>query len=159
MRKIDFPKLIAAILISQAAGVIGSVFTITSIPAWYAALNKPFFTPPSWVFGPVWITLYTLMGIAAYLVWENGIEKKEVKEAIGVFGLQLGLNALWPIVFFGLHELLLGFVVIVLLWLAILLTIIKFDRVSRNAALLLLPYIAWVSIAAALNLAIVVLNS
>jgi len=151
-------KLIASILLCQLAGIIGSLATFSSITGWYLALNKPFFTPPNWVFGPVWITLYTLMGIALYLVWMQGLKKKKVKQALQIFGLQLILNSLWSIVFFGMHGLAAGLFVIVILWLAILWTIIRFWKIDKRAGWLLVPYILWVTIATALNAGVWLLN-
>jgi len=151
--------LIAAILICELSGVIGSVFTFQSIPDWYnAKLNKPSFTPPSWLFGPAWVTLYLLMGISAYLVWERGKRRKEVRNALSIFGMQLVLNTLWSILFFGLRCPLCGFVEIILLWIAIVLTILKFNKLSRTAALLLIPYILWVTFAMILNFSVWRLN-
>jgi tryptophan-rich sensory protein len=153
--------LIAAILICEIAGVIGSLFTYPSISSWYntSELNKPSFTPPSWLFAPVWVILYLLMGISAYLIWEKRAKKKEVRSAVSVFGLQLALNVLWSILFFGLRCPLCGFVEIIILWLAIAATIIKFNKLSRAAALLLIPYILWVTFAAVLNFYIWRLNT
>lgn len=145
--------LIAAILICEMAGVIGSIFTYQSISDWYNTnkLNKPSFTPPSWLFGPVWVALYLLMGISAYLVWEKGAKRKQVKTALSIFGVQLILNIIWSILFFGLRCPLCGFAEIILLWLAIAVTIIRFNKLSRASALLLIPYILWVTFAAILN--------
>ncbi len=144
-------KLIIAILICQLAGVVGSIFTISAIPEWYATLVKPGFAPPNWLFGPVWITLYTLMGISLYLVWQKGFKKREDKNALYVFVAQLFLNATWSIVFFGMREIFYGLINIIALWVAIAATIISFYKISRKAAWLLVPYILWVSIAAVLN--------
>jgi benzodiazapine receptor len=152
-------KLIVSIVACQLAGVIGSVFTTPAIPTWYAALVKPPFTPPSWLFAPAWITLYVLMGISASLVWRVGLDQKRVRTALILFLLQLVLNALWSVAFFGLQSPLGGIIVIVLLWAAILLTILKFFRISTAAGALLVPYIAWVTFAATLNACIYVLNS
>ena len=154
----DIVKLVVSIVACQCAGLIGSVFTTPNIPTWYAALEKPFFTPPSWLFAPAWITLYLLMAIAAFLVWRKGFAHEGVKCAVIVFLVQLVLNALWSVVFFGLHSPLWGMVVILALWVAILLTIIKFFKLSVAAGSLLLPYILWVSFASALNISIWVLN-
>jgi benzodiazapine receptor len=154
----DVIKLVVAIVACQAAGAIGSIFTTPAIPTWYAALEKPFFTPPNWLFAPAWITLYLLMAIAAFLVWRQGLKQKGVKSALVVFLVQLVLNALWSVVFFGLQSPLWGVVVILALWVAILLTIIRFFRLSTAAGSLMLPYILWVSFASALNIAILVLN-
>ncbi|HDS45219.1 MAG TPA: tryptophan-rich sensory protein [Methanomicrobia archaeon] len=151
-------KLIVSILVCLLAGQIGALATSASIPTWYATLNKPFFTPPNWVFAPVWITLYLLMGIAAFLVWQQGFEQPRVRRGLVIFGIQLILNTLWSIAFFGLQSPLAGLVVIVLLWLAILLTILSFSPISKPAAILLIPYLLWVSLAALLNAAILILN-
>ena len=156
--KIDVPKLLVSIVVCQLAGVIGSIFTAPAIQTWYDTLQKPFFTPPGWVFAPVWITLYLLMGISAYIVWSKGLGKKEIRAAMSVFGVQLALNAFWSIAFFGFKSPLFGLMVIAALWIAILATIIKFMRISRKAGLLLLPYILWVTLAAILNLSILMLN-
>jgi len=154
----DIVKLVVSIVACQCAGLIGSVFTTPNIPTWYAALEKPFFTPPSWLFAPAWITLYVLMAVAAFLVWRKGLGEEGVKCALTVFLVQLVLNALWSVVFFGLRSPLYGMVVILALWVAIVVTIIKFFRLSVAAGSLMLPYILWVSFASALNIAIWVLN-
>ncbi len=137
---------------------MGSVATDTSVNDWYRTLAKPSFNPPAWVFGPVWTTLFALMGIAAFLVWKKGLERKSVKIALSIFVGQLVLNTLWSIIFFGLHSPGGALVEIVFLWLAILATIIAFARVSKPAAWLLLPYILWVSFAIYLNYALWTLN-
>lgn len=151
-------KIVAFIIICQMAGLIGSIFTFPSIPTWYASLNKPSFSPPNWLFGPVWITLYTLMGISAYIIWEKGIKKKEIKVAIGLFSAQLILNSIWSFLFFGLQNPLFAFVEICILWIFILATIISFFRIDRKAAYLMVPYILWVSFALILNYSIYLLN-
>lgn len=151
-------KLVIAIVISEIAGIIGSVFTIPSIAGWYANLAKPEFAPPNWVFGPVWTTLFALMGIAAFLVWREGWNRRDVKIALGVFMIQLVLNTLWSIIFFGFHNPGAAFVEMIFLWLAILSTIISFFKISKPAAWLLAPYIIWVSFAAYLNYTIWILN-
>lgn len=155
---VDVTKLILSIIVCQLAGFIGSIFTRASVSTWYVTLNKPSFTPPSWVFGPAWITLYVLMGISAFLVWSKGFNNREVKVALIFFGIQLILNAFWSAAFFGLRSPFAGLVVIVILWLAILLTILRFLNVSTAAGLLLLPYILWVSFAAVLNFSLFLLN-
>jgi tryptophan-rich sensory protein len=151
-------KLILAIVVCQVAGAIGSIFTFSSIPTWYATINKPSFTPPNWLFGPVWITLYTLMGISLYLIWNKGLENKEVKSSLFIFSAQLVLNALWSILFFGLKFPFYAFIEIIILWIAIVVTIFKFYKISKNAGLILLPYIIWVSIALTLNFYVWILN-
>jgi translocator protein len=149
---------LVSVLICLSAGGIGSIFTSPSIPTWYAGLKKPAFNPPNWIFGPVWTTLFILMGISAYLIWEKGWKKKAVKEALYVFAAQLILNMLWSVFFFGMHSPALAFIGIIFLWAAILMTILKFVKISKPAAYLLTPYILWVSFAALLNLMIVLLN-
>lgn len=136
-------------------GAVGSYFTISSIPTWYETLNKPFFSPPNYIFGPVWTALYILMGISLYLVL---ISKKKKDLAVKVFMLQLFLNFLWSIIFFGLQNPALAFFEIVALWLSIVFTIKLFYPISKNAAYLLIPYILWVSFATVLNLSIFLLN-
>jgi translocator protein len=151
-------KLLIAVIVSELAGIIGSVFTMPSVTGWYAGITKPTFNPPAWVFGPVWTTLFALMGIAAFLIWKKGLERKDVKIALGIFMGQLVLNTLWSIIFFGLHSPGGALVEIVFLWLAIAATIIAFARISKAAAWLLVPYILWVSFAAYLNYSIWILN-
>lgn len=151
-------KLIFAIAVAELAGIIGSFFTISAIPNWYAGLVKPSLNPPAWIFGPVWTVLYVLMGVAAFLVWKNGWQRKDVRTALGVFGVQLLLNAIWSIIFFGFQSPGWALVDIILLWLAIIWTISIFYKISRPAAHLLLPYLFWVSFALYLNYAIWVLN-
>jgi translocator protein len=150
-------KIGVSIAIAQAAGIIGSVFTVGSIDTWYAALAKPEWNPPGWVFGPVWIILYTLMGIAAYLVWQHR-KTRLAKIALSVYGIQLVLNAVWSILFFGLKNPGLAFAEILLLVAFIAATIILFWRVLKWAGILLLPYLAWVFFAAYLNYTIWQLN-
>ena len=158
MKTKKISKLIIAIIICQSAGIIGSLFTTQSISTWYDAIQKPTFTPPNWVFGPVWITLFTLMGISLYLVWEKGLRNKNVKSSLFVFFIQLVLNSLWSILFFGLQSPFYAFVEIIILWAAIAVTIIKFYKISRKAGLILVPYIMWVSVALMLNYYVWVLN-
>ena len=140
-----------SILVCQLAGFIGSFFTIKAIPTWYALLNKPSFNPPNRIFAPVWTVLYLLMGIALFLILSRGLEKQPVRIAVGIFAGQLILNALWSIIFFGLRNPFLAFVEIIFLWFAILAAIIAFSRLSRIAAILLIPYLLWVTFAAVLN--------
>jgi len=154
----NFFKLAIAIVVAGLAGAIGSVFTVSAIPNWYAGLVKPALNPPSWVFGPAWTTLYALMGIAAFLIWKSGWDKKEVKKALGVFGIQLVLNALWSIIFFGLHSPGWALVDIIALWFAIVWTMVVFYKISKPAAYLLVPYILWVSFVSYLNYSIWMLN-
>jgi tryptophan-rich sensory protein len=150
--------LILAVLICQGMGLIGSLFTTPAIPSWYAGLIKPSFNPPNWIFAPAWILLYTLMGIAAFLIWNRRNGKKKIKTALVLFSVQLVLNSLWSIIFFGLHLPQYAFLEILVLWFFILLTLLSFYKISKPAGLLLLPYILWVSFATILNLSIMILN-
>jgi tryptophan-rich sensory protein len=154
----NLSKLAICVGAVLAASAIGSFATVRAIPTWYKSLAKPSFNPPDWLFGPAWTVLYLLMAVAAWLVWKQGIGAPGVKLALAVFLVQLILNCLWSILFFGLRSPLAGLVDIVAMWLAILATIILFFRVSVPAGVLLLPYIAWVSFAALLNAAILRLN-
>jgi len=158
-KKLDLRMLLAFILVSGLAGLLGSLFTFQSIPTWYASLNKPPFNPPNWVFGPVWTTLYLLMGSAAYLVYREGFGRNEVKAAIYAFACQLCLNAAWSVAFFGLRSIAGGMATIIMLWLAIALMLVLFYRVSRTAGLLIAPYLLWVSFASVLNFSLLLLNS
>jgi benzodiazapine receptor len=151
-------KLVVCLAVVLTAGGIGSLATAKAIPTWYKDLTKPSFNPPGWLFGPAWTVLYLMMTVAAWLVWKQGIGAAGVKLALVVFLVQLVLNALWSVLFFGLRSPLAGLVGISGLWFAILATIILFFRVSVPAGVLLLPYIGWVSFAALLNAAIVRLN-
>ena len=155
---VDFVRLIFSIFITSLAGIIGALFTMPAIPTWYAGLNKPPFTPPNSVFAPVWITLYVLMGIALFTVWREGTDDDEVRIALFLFAVQLVLNVLWSFVFFGLKSIPGGMAAIVILWFMLLLTINSFFQVSELAGWLLVPYIAWVSFAAILNIGLLVLN-
>ena len=143
--------------LSFAAGAIGSLFTGRAIPGWYAGLVKPSWNPPNWLFGPVWSALYLLMGISAWLVWRRaGLSGAALP--LGLFALQLCLNAAWSIIFFGLHAPGAALVDIVLLWAAILATVLAFRPVVPVASLLLLPYLLWVTFAGFLNFALWRLN-
>ncbi len=153
MRTNNWLALVGWVALCEAAGLAGSYFTAPAIKGWYTTLAMPSFAPPNWVFAPVWTTLFLLMGVAAFIVWRH-----RYNDGLRVFGLQLSLNVLWSAVFFGLHNPGLAFVEICLLWLAIVWTIIAFARRSRTAALLLLPYLAWVTFAGYLNYAIWTLN-
>jgi tryptophan-rich sensory protein len=158
MKKKDLLALTVAIVGSELAGILGSVFTASSVSTWYTTLERPALNPPGWVFGPVWTTLYALMGIAAYLVWKKGFGRKDVRVALGIFGVQLVLNTLWSILFFGMQNPGAAFIEIIFLWFAILATIIAFAKISKLAAWLLMPYILWVTFASYLNFSIWILN-
>jgi translocator protein len=155
---IDIVKLIVSIVACEGAGGIGAIFTTPAIPTWYAGLKKPTFTPPNSAFGPVWITLYLLMGIAVFLVWRRGLGQDGVTIAFVVFWVQLALNILWSVIFFGRKSIMGGMIVIILLWAVILANIVLFFGISPVAGGLLIPYIVWVSIAANLNVRVWMLN-
>jgi benzodiazapine receptor len=116
------------------------------------------FTPPNWLFFPAWVTLYALMGISAFLIWRRGLDDRRVRTALIIFLIQLILNSLWSVVFFGLESPLYGVVVIIALWVAIFFTLLRFFNISTVAGILRIPYTVWVSFAAALNKSILVLN-
>ncbi|WP_410766265.1 TspO/MBR family protein [Haloferax sp. DFSO60] len=149
IRRRNVAELLGWVILAQLAGVVGSVFTVTAIGSWYDTLVRPWFAPPNWVFGPVWVTLFTLMGVAAYLVSQSNSPRS--RRALIVFGGQLVVNVAWSAAFFGLESPALGLVVIVGLLGGILLTIWEFAQVDRRAALLLVPYLAWVAFATVLN--------
>ena len=146
------------ILASQLAGVIGSFFTVTNSNSWYSTINKPIFNPPSWIFGPVWIILYTLMGISAYLVWKEWGISIIAKYATILFFVHLLFNTLWSFLFFGMNNPMLAFFDIIFLWIMILVLIIMNYQINKMAAYLLMPYILWVSFASVLNFYIWRLN-
>lgn len=150
-------KLVASLVISFAAGAIGNLATISNIPTWYAELEKPLLNPPNFVFGPVWTVLYLLIAVSLYLVWTHKTTTSK-KAAYVAFGAQIVLNALWSLVFFGLHSPELGILVIMLLVGAIVATILIFRRFSKPAAYLLIPYLAWVCFAAYLTIGVAALN-
>lgn len=150
-------KFIVSIVVSFLAGALGSLATIPNIPTWYAGLDKPPLLPPNGVFGPVWTTLYLLMGIALYLVW-TADTKIPKRPAFIAFGVQIALNALWSITFFGLHMPWAGAVIILVLLGTIAWTIWEFWKHSRLAAYLLVPYIAWVCFATYLTFGVALLN-
>lgn len=153
MKLPNWAKLGVMVVVCELAGIAGSIFTIPAISGWYAGLTKSALTPPAWVFGPAWTTLYFLMGIAAYLVWRTG----EVR-ALRVFWVQLAVNVLWSYFFFGMHNPALALFDIALLWVLIIWTMTAFAKISRPAMYVLVPYIAWVSFAAYLNYSVWILN-
>lgn len=158
MKGISISKLGFAVILPFIAGGIGSFFTAASIPTWYAELAKPSFNPPNWVFGPVWTTLYLLQGIAFYMILTSTAKHKEKSFAIALFLIQLVLNSLWSIVFFGMKNIDVAVGVIVMLFVFIILTIVAFSNIKKASGLLLIPYLAWVSFATVLNIAIAFLN-
>lgn len=152
-------KAIISIVGCELVGILGSAFTMSEIPTWYAGLNKSFINPPGWVFGPAWIILYALMGIALYLVWKSGAKRKQLTIAFSVFGLQLFLNTIWSGLFFRQHNPGLALIDIILMWGAIIATMILFHKISKPASHLLIPYILWVTFAGYLNYVVWAFNS
>ncbi len=151
-------RAIFAIGVVELVGGIGGLFTAPAIPTWYSQLQKPALNPPSWVFGPVWTVLYAMMGVAAFLVWQKGLRRKDVRGALTVFGVQLVLNAIWSGIFFGLRNPGLAFFELIALWIAIAATLFVFWKISKAATWLLVPYILWVSFAGYLNYSLWTLN-
>jgi benzodiazapine receptor len=152
----NYLKLIISLALPQLMGGLGAFFTLSSVNSWFITLNKPSWNPPSWLFGPVWTLLYVLMGIACYLIWRSDYPQK--KALLKLYFVQLILNALWSPAFFGMQSPFLGLLVIIPLWIAIVLCIIQFKKVSALASGLMMPYLLWVTFATALNTAIWILN-
>lgn len=158
LRASDLPALLVAVAVCEGVGIVSAFFTTRAIPTWYATLTKPSFNPPSWVFGPVWTVLYALMGVAAFLVWREGLSSPGARAALTLFALQLALNFAWSWLFFGIQQPGWALVEIVALWIAIAGTIVAFFPISRAAGWLMTPYLVWVSFAAGLNFALWRLN-
>ena len=154
----NWVKLVIALIIPQLVAASGAYFTVTGTGSWYQTLDKPSWNPPSWVFGPVWTTLYILMGIAMFLIWKSDAPEKLKRKATIFWGVQLVFNFLWSFLFFGQQQIFGALLEIVVLWVLILLTIFAFARVSKLAAWLLVPYISWVSFATILTYTIWDLN-
>ena len=151
-------KLIISIAVPLAIGALGAYFTSESVNGWYTTLNKPSFNPPNWLFAPVWTTLYILMGIAFYLIWQHHTKLEKRYTSYTYYWLQLTLNFLWTFLFFGQKNIGLALLDIVLLFIMIAGTIMSFRKISKTAAWLLAPYICWVAFAMALNFALWKLN-
>jgi translocator protein len=149
-------KLILSLIFPQIAGGLGAFFTLDSVRDWYLTINRPSWNPPNWIFGPVWTTLYVLMGIACYLIWKS--DHPEKRKLMNLYFIQLGLNALWSPAFFGAQSPIFGLIVIIPLWVLILNCILEFRKVSNWASGLMVPYLLWVSFATVLNGAIWWLN-
>lgn len=157
--KINWLKLIISLVITEGAGGIGSLFTYNAISTWYVSLNKSPITPPNSIFAPMWITLFLLMGLSLYLIWNRGDLFRDNRLAFSLFLVQLILNVLWSFIFFGQKEFLLAGVEIVFLWFFILATILEFRLIDRAASYLLFPYLSWVTVATLLNFSIVWVNA
>lgn len=151
-------QAIVSILGCLSVGIVGALFTTPVIPTWYDTLSKPFFSPPAWVFGPVWTILYIMIGISLFLVWTKKADSDIKRSALYIFFAQLFLNAIWSPIFFGLQSPFTALIIIALLWVTIIININIFYKVSKTAALLLVPYLLWVSFATVLNFALWQLN-
>jgi tryptophan-rich sensory protein len=151
-------RLIVAVLLPVLVGAVSGLFTASSVKTWFVTLNKPSFNPPSYVFAPVWTTLYIMMGIAFYLVWVSVTDKAQQRKAMTVYFIQLFLNFCWSFIFFYKQRPDLALIDIVFLWISIVATLVLFYRISKPAGWLLVPYLLWVSFASALNYAIWQLN-
>jgi len=156
-RKIKLLEVFIAIVIAQIAGFLGSIFTTSSINSWYNTLNKPSWNPPNWIFAPVWTTLFIFMGIASYLIWRNKRNPLS-KKTLVLYFIHLIFNILWSVFFFGLKNPFMALLEIIALWIIILVLIMKFYKINKTAAYLMIPYLAWVSFATILNASIVILN-
>jgi len=157
MSKKNIAKLIISIALPLVLGSVAGMFTSQSVPDWYAALNKPAFNPPDWIFGPVWTLLYLLMGISFFMVWKQ--EKGKLRNlAILIYSVQMFLNFAWSFIFFYFKLIGLALVEIVLLWCAIILMLVLFKKIKPIAAYINTPYLLWVSFAAILNAAYYILN-
>ncbi len=152
----SLPRLLFSILLCELTGFLSSLYVMGEINSWYATLTKPFFSPPNWIFGPVWTLLYALMGIYLYKVWVSKMKLRSL--LLPLFALQLLLNFLWSLFFFNLHDPLLALIDILALWFVLFVLIAKTSKTSWSIAWLLIPYILWVSFATLLNIAILTLN-
>lgn len=147
-----FTRIAIMVATCLAVGFISGQATQSGVDNWFPTIEKPSFNPPGWLFAPVWTVLYILMGIAAGMVWHHiDRDRETVRKGLLFFAIQLALNGLWSVLFFGLHNPLLAFVEIIILWLMIYETFVQFRKVEKSAAYLLLPYLAWVSFATVLN--------
>lgn len=151
-------KFLISVSVPLLIGGISGAFTVSAINGWYAGINKPWFNPPNWIFGPVWTILYFMMGTALFLVWKSDVVEDWKRIAMFLFFIQLVLNFFWSFIFFYLQQPGWAFLEIVVMWIFIFLTIHAFGKISSPAAWLLVPYISWVSFASVLNFAIWKLN-
>ncbi len=158
LKRDDIKSLAAAVVIPQAAGGIGAVATASSVKTWYQTIKKPAWNPPAWVFGPVWTSLYLMMGLASWLVWKEPRKNGDKQAALAWYGAQLGLNTLWSLIFFGGRRIGLAALEIGLLWSAIAGAAVRFYRIRPLAGLLLVPYLLWTTFAAVLNATVWRLN-
>ena len=157
-KEFNLKRFLISILITEGSGVIGSLFTINAISGWYATLAKTPVTPPNWLFAPMWVTLYFLMGVALYIVWNKHEAKGGKSLAYSLFVIQLALNVLWSVIFFWQEQILFAAIEIVFMWFFIVATIIEFRSIDKSAGYILFPYLAWVTIATVLNFAVLFAN-
>ena len=157
MNKSKILKLLASLALPLILGAIAGLFTADAVPEWFKGLNRPSFSPPNWLFGPVWTILYILMGISLFLIWKQGVSK-ERNIAMFVFLLQLLLNFAWSFIFFYYNMIGLALIEIILLWIIILVMLVLFYKIKPMAAYLNIPYLLWVSFATILNAAYFILN-
>ena len=157
MTRKSIPVLLLLLALPLVLGFIAGQVTATNIPTWYTSINKPWFNPPSFIFAPVWTTLYLLMGYASYRIWQRQ-DGNRIYLPLSLYFSQLALNFLWTFLFFGYHRPDLALAEMLLMWMLILLTIIHFARIDKAAAWMLVPYISWVSFASILTYYIMVLN-
>lgn len=160
-KQLDQNRIVPPVIITcicLLVGAIGGLITAPAIDGWYSTLVKPSFTPPGWVFAPAWTVLYIMMGIAAGLVWNQGIKKIRVKAALQAFTVQLCLNFIWSVIFFRLRHPVAAFAEIIVLWVLIYYTYVQFKRINPVAGQMLIPYLFWVSFASILNLSIALQN-
>lgn len=157
MYKTQILKLLISIILPLSLGAIAGMFTAQSVPEWYATLNKPSFNPPDWIFGPVWTSLYILMGISLFLIWKQ-VASKERNLAILIFFLQLLLNFAWSFIFFYFNMIGIALIEIILLWIGIIIMSVLFYKIKPMAAYINIPYFIWVTFATILNVSYYLLN-
>ncbi len=157
MKKSDIIKLVISILIPLALGAIAGRFTAQAVPEWFASLNRPSFSPPNWIFGPVWTILYILLGISLFLIWKQ-IPSKVRNKALWIFSVQMFLNFIWSFLFFYFNQIGLALIVIIGLWLSITVMLVSFYKIKPLAAYLNVPYLLWITFASVLNAGYYFLN-
>lgn len=157
MSKLKIFKLIVSIALPLGLGAIAGLFTAEAIPVWYETLIRPSFNPPNWLFGPVWTTLYILMGISLFLVWNQSASKKR-NMAILVFFLQMALNFCWSFIFFYFNQIGIALIEIIFLWASIVIMLVLFYKIKPIAAYINIPYLLWVTFASILNASYYILN-
>jgi benzodiazapine receptor len=157
MKKYQVVKLIVSLILPLGIGAIAGMFTSEAVPDWYALLNRPSFSPPNWLFGPVWTTLYLLMGISLFLIWKQEVSK-ERNLAILVFMVQLILNFGWSFIFFYFNLLGFALIEIIILWISIVIMLFLFYKIKPIASFINIPYLVWVTFATILNASYYLLN-